>query len=378
MKKDLEVEKLFVRVVDQFPFFANILTNFRITADANFPVAAGVYVKNQLAHLRYNPELLLSFSSGIQIGVLEHEVLHVILMHQNRENNRNHLIFNIAADLSINKNLVPEDMLPPTGCFYDKSPFNFPPQLTAEAYYRLIMEDEEKKEEIEKQFGQGTITLIDSHESWKELGDECGLSPDLVREMVKTAVGKLAGSVPGELQHLVDELLKPAKVNWQSVVNSFVNKHVRGQKQHSWSRLSRRLPGQIQGRKKTLVPRLFVGVDSSGSVSDEQLNIFMNEIRHIWKTKCPVTIGIFDCVVHDTYDYEGKEFHTIKSRGGTDFHPVFETIRKTRDVSAVIILTDGQGPFPDDTRYPQTLWVIVKNGIDENDIPFGRAIKIDC
>lgn len=378
MKNDLELEKTWVQLTDAFPFFSSVLTNFRITRDDKFPNVAGVYIKNQLSHLKINPDSFLALSPLIRIGTLEHEVLHVILMHQNRENNRNHLIFNIAADLSINKNLVPEDLLPPTGCFYDKKPFNFPPQLTAEAYYRLIMEDEKKKEKIEKQFGQGTITLCDDHAIWKELGDECGLNPDLVREMVKTAVGKLAGSVPKELQYLVDELLKPAKVNWQSVVNSFVNKNVRGQKQHSWSRLSRRLPGQIQGRKKTLVPKLFVGVDSSGSISDEQLDIFMNEIRHIWKTKCPVTIGLFDCVVNDVYEYAGKDFHLIKSRGGTDFRPIFETIRKTRDVSAVIILTDGYGSFPDDTHYPQCLWVLTQYGIDITSVPFGRAIKVDC
>lgn len=376
--KNNELEKTWVQLVDQFPFYATILTNFRVSQDEHLPACAGVYVKNQLAHLKINPEMFLKLSPTIRIGVLEHEIMHVILIHQDRKGTRNHHMFNIACDLSINKNLVPEKLLPKECCFYDKDPFNLPAGQTAEEYYRLIMDDPKKKEKIESMFGSRKIILVDDHGVWTELGDECGLSPDLVRDMIKDAVSKVAGNVPSEISHLVDELLKPAKIPWKQVVQQFVSKHVKGEKEHSWKRMSRRLPGLVQGRKKALVPKLAALIDASGSISGEQLDSFFNELRHLHKTKCPVHIIVFDVEVHDSYLFDGKSFREVKARGGTSFVDAFRLINKMRDISAAIVLTDLYGGHIDASENRiQTLWVCTKDSADETSVPFGKCIKID-
>lgn len=370
-----EYELLMVNCIDNHPFFSSMLSNFRIQTRTDTPYAAGVWTKDQIIHMYINPEMFFEYPSEVQIGIAQHEIWHVILNHQERKYNRDHELFNVACDLAINKNLVPDKFLPPQGCFYDKAPFNLPKGLVAEEYYKKILEDENLKQKIGSFLGKGTVIVIDDHGVWRVEGDDSGIDPELVKEMVKKAVEKCGGigNVPGNIQTIVSDIIQPAKIDWRSVLQMFVNKNVRGKREQTWSRFSKRLPGLVKGRKKAMIPKLGILIDASGSISDDQLEAFHSEVYHIHKRGVPVRIVVFDHIVHDEYEYEGK-FHEVKGRGGTDFRPPFEAIEKIRDISAVVCLTDGEGPFPEKTRF-QTLWVITQDG--NINVPFGKVIPIN-
>ena len=181
-KKDYkaEYELLMVKVIDKHPFFSNLLSNFQIETREETPYAAGVWVKNQIAHMYINPILFFEYPSDVQVGIMQHEIWHIILGHQNREYTRNHELFNIAADLAINKNMVPQQYLPEGGCFYDVKPFKLPAKLAAEEYYKLILDDQQLQKALGMGAGKGTITItIDDHGVWTAEGDDEGINSEL-------------------------------------------------------------------------------------------------------------------------------------------------------------------------------------------------------
>jgi len=379
MAKDYkaEYELLMVKVIDKHPFFSNLLSNFRVETREDAPYAAGVWVKNQMAHMYINPELFFAYSSDVQVGVIQHEIWHVILGHQNREYSRNHDMFNVAADLSINKNMVPQNCLPEGGCFYDVKPFKLPAKLAVEEYYKLILDDQNLQKQLGVGSGKDTIKItIDDHGVWTVEGDDEGINSDLAKEWVKKAVERCGGigNVPGEVAHIVSEMIQPSKLDWRRILQMFVNRNVKGKREQTWMRYSKRLPGLIKGKKKALIPKLGVLIDSSGSISDEELNAFNFEVHHVHKRGIPVRVVVFDMVVHNDYEYNGK-FQEIKGRGGTDVRPALTLVEKDPTISAVVVLTDMETPFPDSTKYAkQTLWI----SVGRNDIvpPFGKVIKM--
>ena len=45
-------------------------------------------------------------------------------------------------------------------------------------------------------------------------------------------------------------------------------------------------------------------------------------------------------------------------------------------LSACVYLTDGYGTFPDDAVRRDTIWVVTPGGLDEEEFPFGRVIRL--
>jgi predicted metal-dependent peptidase len=102
---------------------------------------------------------------------------------------------------------------------------------------------------------------------------------------------------------------------------------------------------------------VLVGVDTSGSVSTEELIEFMNELNHMHKTGNQITVAQFDTELTDVSEFNPKKSWEIKGRGGTYFQPVIDHYNDPRNsYSAFICLTDGEASTP--VNCPKNaLWV---------------------
>jgi len=58
--------------------------------------------------------------------------------------------------------------------------------------------------------------------------------------------------------------------------------------------------------------------------------------------------------------------------GGTDFREVFEFVEGLPNINLLIYFSDGEGVFPKNIPYFDTLWILNK----ENEVPFGSSIVI--
>jgi predicted metal-dependent peptidase len=105
---------------------------------------------------------------------------------------------------------------------------------------------------------------------------------------------------------------------------------------------------KIKQKKRTLV-----AIDTSGSVSNDDLIEFFNEIYHIYKSGTYVDIIECDAKIQRVYEYKGqREEIEVQGRGGTDFEPVMQYLAEHRNEYAnLIYLTDGECCSPQDSTY---------------------------
>ena len=128
------------------------------------------------------------------------------------------------------------------------------------------------------------------------------------------------------------------------------------------------------------LPPIVIGVDTSGSINQDELKQFAGEIDDILN-QYPTTLTVMYCdtsVRHiEIFTAEDRPIRLeAKGGGGTKFAPVFEAANKMEDQPACLVyLTDMEvrekdfGPEPD---YP-VLWV--NTGQRCKQPPFGEMIR---
>jgi predicted metal-dependent peptidase len=65
-------------------------------------------------------------------------------------------------------------------------------------------------------------------------------------------------------------------------------------------------------------------------------------------------------------------------RGGTDFRPVFEWIQgNALDASPILLYaTDGYGVFPEHPPGWPTIWLLTREGLAAERVPFGTCARL--
>jgi predicted metal-dependent peptidase len=127
-------------------------------------------------------------------------------------------------------------------------------------------------------------------------------------------------------------------------------------------------PGTKQSNKFTIV----YAVDTSGSMSNRDLQLGLSELQQIQKSDSDVTILVMYSDAALAHEYKigatDKIDFSVKGRGGTDFEPVFERVlelmRSSEDAPDVLIYaTDGYAPPPSIRLSIPVVWLITPTGI---------------
>ena len=69
---------------------------------------------------------------------------------------------------------------------------------------------------------------------------------------------------------------------------------------------------------------ILVAIDTSGSVSSDNLVEFLGQLLHIHKTGHEVTVMECDAKITNIFKYKGDKEIAITGRGGTDFQPAID------------------------------------------------------
>jgi predicted metal-dependent peptidase len=121
-------------------------------------------------------------------------------------------------------------------------------------------------------------------------------------------------------------------------------------------------------------------IDTSGSIDDETLGRFLNELRGILRAYPKVDVQLYACdaKLHGPWpiDAESEGIPKLPGGGGTDFRPFFKHLDKTTAPDAAIYLTDGYGDFPKQAPQYPTLWVITPGGLGAKSTPFGEVARL--
>ena len=132
---------------------------------------------------------------------------------------------------------------------------------------------------------------------------------------------------------------------------------------------------------------VMVWVDTSGSISQDELVMFMSEVVAILRQfrNVDLTIGDCDCQVNSVKEFRNASLDDVLKRfklrggGGTSHLPVFNWINKNKpNTKLVICFTDGFTSFPakKDVR-ANVLWVVAGQWRAASDVfPFGEVIEL--
>ena len=393
MKTSFDLKLHLHRLLSDEPFFSAISRRVNKQSSRAIPTAGVTVDKDTLQFkMLYNPDFFEDMEENKIKGVLIHEFYHLIFKHvtSRRPENIPMIVWNIATDLAINS-MIGADNLPENCCIPGGKQFeDYPVGKTAEFYLEMMKDDE--------QFGDGKggfkdmegedgsdLGNFDDHGGWDELTDD---ERQMVEERAKDIMEKAAkdannsgrgwGSVSNGIKRDIMERLK-TRVNWKKVLRAFIGAAQRADKSNTMRRINRRFPYIHAGRKVNRVANIAISIDQSGSVSDQELNAFFNELNKL-SDLATFTVIPFDTRVAEDKVYTWKKGEKRKWErvmyGGTCFNAPTDYVNKG-NFDGHIVLTDLMAPKPKPSRC-RRMWMASKYNVDN--MPFKtpeRVIAID-
>ena len=313
-----------------------------------------------------------------QLGILKHELGHIIFKHMfmweffgDKEK------LNMATDCEVNS-YIPVLQKDPY-CY--PAAFNLEDKKGSKYYYEHIPDQDGSSG------GQGDgpdSNKIENHETWNQFKDLNDAEKELISQQIdhmakQTAeqVSRMAGTIPGEFAGYIDSLFKqkPSVFNWKSYFRRLLGTAIETFCKKSRRKESKRFDGAA-GIKQKHKHRILVAIDTSGSVRDTELCDFFSEINHIYKAGAQVDILEFDHRIQRVYEYKGKWDGSINGRGGTSFEEPIEWFNERRNIySAFTLFTDGYASTEGLHPMKEMIWIITSDGNKSNRFP-GKTVFI--
>jgi len=351
-------------------------------------------------HLFYNSNWVKELSQNELIGVIAHELLHVVFGHSDRLGFRDHQTWNIACDHAINLLLDTCGFELPADGYGERSFKN----LSAEAIYDQIYKNNDslKKYQTMGSIGEGDSGLtpiiispandILLPDDIRTVNHRDKFSPDLQerKELRQTLLvdltEKLKGSGSGDFNQELN-LADSRRIDWKTLLRKWLFERIRGDwktypfsKKHIWRNIY--LPSVALDVPSHVV----LAIDTSGSVPDSELSKVFVEVQN-YRDIFPSQLTVIQCdaKIQHIQEYESEDYApaskkvTVLGRGGTDFRPVFDWIKEQHFVSLPILIyaTDGYGAFPEIQPNFPVIWIAFQKSIDLKKFPFGEVIELD-
>lgn len=401
---DFNLDEHIVGLLRDEPFFAALSRRMEKVATKSVPTAGVKFNEDRCRfEMYYNPEFMAQMHEANPVfvkGVLLHEFYHIVLLHVTTRIPGDKMTkkWNIATDLAINSELskFEKDYDSPSGYVVVSSilPLDkalipsvemfakYPPHLSAEEYMSLLPDNKEdsntqngqgdaqsgESQGGDKQEGdQGDGNGFDDHSDW---GDSDGtdekrkIAEERLKESIKEAYveaqSKGFGSVSQSMRKSIKEAITP-KVNWRSVLRSFVKASQRANKTSTIKRLNRRYAYVHPGRKAQRQAKIAVSIDQSGSVSDSMLAAFYSELEKLAQL-AEFTIVPFDTEVSTEHIHVWKKGERHEKErymyGGTCFNAPTRWVNEN-SFDGHIVLTDMEAPKPVPSKC-QRMWMTTK------------------
>lgn len=421
------------RLILEKPFLGALVMHLPLVAAGPWCRTTGTDAKA----FYYNPEFIAPLDLDQTQFMLAHEALHCALGHFARRHHRMKHRWDVACDHAVNLLLAAEGMKAPEGALFNRLYEN----LTAEEIYPLIQQGSSEKtldhhlfdgmgdEDQGKGEGESDVEQTagggrqgEQRQSGESGGgrerrgggqgkeeqpeqdagldeesrerpsrlqqrppDEPGLSEK--EEMAAQWRQRLAsvaqqarqaGRLGESWMRVLDELLQP-KLPWRMLLARYMMSMARDD--YSFQRPSRR-------EGEALLPSLYsdevnvvVALDTSGSVSDEEMREFVGEIDALkGQVRARVTLHACDerLSEHGPWVFQSWDPlalpRAVSGGGGTRFTPVFEWVeRDNLRPDLLLYFTDAEGEFPPHAPAYPVIWLVKGKA----DVPWGQRIQLN-
>lgn len=337
------------------PFFLIPLSYLKFEESTEIPTM-GVYTSGRVI---VNPAFTAPLSDKVLAGAVCHEIMHLVLRHEDRLGGRDRWRWNIATDLAINCALRDMRIELPSGCLMPESGSS---HVTAEEFYENLPKNTPPPPDGGMgPLGAGCGVEKDGEGEGGEAEGEGAAGGDGQPDWEVIAHQAAAAARGTKSWETLGKLLapKPSAIAWCTLLRATLNRVAAsgGRDIQTMTRRNRRspdcviLPGWLSTR-----PTVAIAVDTSGSMSDEMLREALGEIAAIGAAtgvRCFVVLHDSVCYFADWLDLKGVGASHLSRkmthRGGTHADPAYKRIGETRArFDAMIHLTDGEiGEWPE-------------------------------
>ena len=409
---DARLRIMAARVIAQqrWPYVSNLLFNFKLVElpHETLPTMA----VDSGWRLYYSPDFVLGEAPEALATVLLHECLHCLHDHMDRfetlkRPTHEHPIWNCAGDAAINAVLDEGSMPWPSVTpvrYADLEPYGVVDGMSTEAAFFAIMDHREKHPEdflyvvdcgsISGGTLRGYELPADSDQAPSMRSDQ----QDIIRDRVAHDVlvhSRDRGSVPAGLLRWAEELLNP-RIDWREALASRMRRDlasVAGRRDYTYTRPSRRheamrLAGSaaiLPAMRQPTPPRVACVIDTSGSISQDELRAFLGEVVGI--TRAVGVAGGLTVIACDAEAYAPQKVRSqgdvesvrLEGGGGTDMGAgLTAAALLSPRPHIIVVFTDGHTPWPEaPPRKVDSVIVVLSDLATQSLVPnWARVITI--
>lgn len=227
----------------------------------------------------------------------------------------------------------------------------------------------QREQSGQKEFGKSKGEPLDLRRWWEKLAQQYGKVGNVPMCIKRSCMGN-----------------GPGRLDWRKLLADFIQEETFD---YSFCPPDKRsdeigffLPDYNE--KEFIVQDVLFMVDTSGSISEEDLNEAYTEIQHaidLFNGKLTGWLGFFDADITEPLPFSSSnDVRKISpyGGGGTDFCPIFDYMARHRSghlPACLIIYTDGFGTFPSRTATlgVPVLWLINNHEVTP---PFGKVARV--
>jgi predicted metal-dependent peptidase len=433
MDKQQSLSKTSKELMLKEPYYGFFLIMLNKIWDSKRVPTAGVSKNGINYQLAINPSFWESLNDNHRLGLLKHELLHIAFGHLTTFFKfTDKKLANVAMDMEINQyidkywlpggdytkeefdtlkasimselenakqnNATEEELqiiaskLPPRGIMIeDYEELNLDLKAGSRYYYDKLKQLQDKKDQEGSSGSSAMDQLLDDiangdvpdHSTWDEFENITEAEQKLIDKQLQKVLSdakeqtvKKRGTVPGEIEGvIIIEEIVPPKFDWRGFIRRFTGVSTKVFTKKIRRKENRRFEAN-PGLKVKMRQHMLLAIDTSGSVSDDELKEFMSEIYHIYKCGVDITIVQCDTRIRSIEPYKGKFEMAVQGRGGTEFDPVLEYFNENqKKYTSLVYFTDGEC-WTHVKPKGNVLWVISERSQMNNDLP-GKVIKLE-
>lgn len=364
----IEISNQIKKVKMSYPFYGIILCGVNRRLSTKIDTLCVCAVDKKIT-LEVNEQFWNTLNDNTKKAVLMHEMLHIAFFHLTDSFNnvqfKHRKLMYIAADLCINQ-YIPEDYKDETwqgleinDPIWSELGIQFKPRDSSVNYYKQLLSKANEQSLLD-------LGTLDDHSMWGDISEEEAniikvSVKNLLMEAVKHSKFLGRGDIPGEMMELINSIEKERKpvINYKQFLRRFYSAHIMSNRKQSRKRPNVRFPHN-PGSVIEIQNKVLVGIDTSGSVDNEQLADFFVELKHMLNSGAVIDVAQFDSKIHSISPLKKKDSIEIVGRGGTNFDPIYDHYINHPEYSCLIVLTDGEAPKPKQHTTRPSLWIISK------------------
>lgn len=370
------------------------------------------------SRLIFDPAFAEKLSDQELQFVILHEVLHCVFRHCIRGKGLHSVLYNIACDIVVNSTILAmwgqESMM-----IAGEKAMHLAPdgkegrEYNAEEIYQMLIHQNHTNGIYQMQTDQNNAnkssqmqtnqnppasmqtdnegfekSSFDRHDIWQGICDKAQLQDNWNRK-IQSAFRQCGNStgMPQQVRTIVQDIARRSGLNWKQLLHDFLQSDTYDynflppDRRYAFSDFY--LPAYNMDEEHQTADDIWVCIDTSGSVTGEELTCTMAEILDAMRQAgLKGRISFFDSNITEPEPFEFEndlKNLTTQGGGGTSFHIIFRYLKEKLypDLPrAILIFTDGYARFPEQKAALDVpvLWLICKGG--NADVPWGQVIQL--